>query len=275
MAIISGKLGDPLEIVERACAITEIVASAEYIADRTNRRYGGLNDWKYLRSQFPGGTAKVWDKLSEDQAEKAYVGLHLLKIAHNLILLSPVKCNNIRAYCNVMEAVCYLALQPRQFFGTDGSDQLSFLGNAAAALGRVGGSQRTRQAAADFLALQVTLSYFISGVVKAPGKRWARGTALEGIMATETYGDKGFYDLLQKYPRLGRVVSRGTYILESLMPLAFVNEKVLKSALLMFGGFHLANARTMGLGRFVLPFVSTYPAIIALRKSIFGSKGLD
>ncbi|WKS29988.1 hypothetical protein NLL29_10090 [Corynebacterium pseudodiphtheriticum] len=260
---------DPLATVERACAITELIASAEYLVHRKNRQYGGLNDWTYLRSQFPGGTAKLWNKLNETQAEVAYMALHLLKITHNVALLSPLSNNGIRAYCNLVQSVCYLTLQPRQFFGTDGADQLSFLGNAASALGRMGGSSESRKAAADFLALQVTISYFISGVVKSPGKRWARGNALEGVMATETYGDRKFYRFLQKHPRIGRVTTRGTVILESLMPLAMINETVLKATLALFGTFHLANARAMGLGRFVLPFISTYPAILNFRSSIF------
>lgn len=273
MGVKSWFSGDLLATVERACAITELIASAEYLADRKNRQYGGLNDWTYLRSQFPGGTAKIWSKFNETQAESVYVALHLLRIAHNAILLSPLASNGARAYCNLVQSASYLALQPRQFFGADGSDQLSFLGNAASALGRLGGSPTTRKAASDFLALQVIISYFISGVVKSPGKRWARGNALEGVMATETYGDKQFYSFLQKYPRIGRIVTRGTVIVESLMPLAMLNETVLKAALAMFGSFHLANARAMGLGRFVLPFVSTYPAILALRSSIFGHSG--
>lgn len=261
---------DPLATIERACAITELIASAEYLADRKNRQYGGLNDWTYLRSQFPGGTAKIWNRFTKRQAEDLYVALHLLKIAHNVVLLSPLSNNGIRAYCNLIQSASYLTLQPRQFFGTDGSDQLSFLGNAASALGRLGGSPTTRKAAADFLALQVIISYFISGAVKSPGKRWARGNALEGVMATETYGDGQLYRFLQKNPRVGRMVTRGTVIIETLMPFAMLNETTLKATLALFGTFHLANARVMGLGRFVLPFISTYPAILAFRSSIFG-----
>ena len=260
---------DPLATVERACAITELIASAEYLVDRKNRQYGGLNDWTYLSSQFPGGTAKFWNKLSATQAESVYLALHLLKITHNVVLLSPLSNNGIRAYCNLVQSACYLILQPRQFFGTDGSDQLSFLGNAASTLGRLGGSSKSRKAAADFLALQVIISYFISGVVKSPGKRWSRGNALEGVMATETYGDRKFYRFLQKHPRIGWMTTRGTVIIESLMPLAMLNETVLKATLALFGTFHLANARAMGLGRFVLPFISTYPAILAFRSSLF------
>ncbi len=260
---------DPLSTVERACALTQLVASAEYLADKGNRERGGLNDWTYLRSQFPvSEVASFWDKLDAKKAEKLYQGLHMLRIAHSTLLLAPVKNNQVRACCNLFQVASYLVLQPRQFYGTDGSDQLSFLGHAAAGVGRLGGSRYSRKAASDFLALQVVLSYLISGVVKAPGKRWAQGDALERVMGTETYGDKKFYDFLQHRPRIGMGITKGTVVIESLMPLSLFNRKTLKMTLALFGAFHLANAREMGLGRFVLPFISSYPAILALQDSL-------
>ncbi|MDK6259791.1 hypothetical protein QP119_05050 [Corynebacterium frankenforstense] len=256
---------DPLVSVERACAITETVASVEYLSTTASRKHGGLNDWKYLKSQFPPGVATIWNKLSEEQAETIFKTIQCLRIGHNLILASPIKNNKIRAWCNVFEAGTHLFLQPKLLYGTDGSDQLSFLGNAAAALGRVGGSETTRKAASDFLALQVILSYIVAGLAKMPGSRWANGDALEKIMGTQTYGDNKLYGLLRKYPKLGKSITRSTVIIESAMPLGLATKGSTKLTLLLFGMFHLANAKFMGLGRFVLPFISTYPAIWSLR----------
>lgn len=263
---------NPLTTVERACAITEIIASAEYLSAPSDRQEGGLNHWKYLRQQFPGGISNEWDKLDEKWAERAFEGVHTLRVLHNVVLLLPARSNKTRAWCNTFLAISHLALHPRQFFGTDGSDQLSLLCNSAIALGRIGGSDATRKAASDFIAAQVILSYFISGVVKAPGSMWRNGNALEKIMGTETYGDRDFHKVLYRFPKLGRAITKCTVIAESLMPLSLVNKKLLKLSLFTFGAFHLANAKLMGLGRFVLPFISTYPAIWSLKTGNFTGK---
>ena len=261
---------NPLSTVERACAITEIVASAEYLAAPKDRQKGGLNDWNFLKVQFPEkSAASFWNMMTEKDSEATFVLLHGLRVAHNLVLLSPIKNNTTRGWCNSFLVFSQIFLQPRQIFGTDGSDQLSFLGNVAVALGRLGGTDVTRKAASDFLALQVALSYFIAGVAKAPGAKWSKGTALQEIMGTETYGDHSFYKFLRKYPRIGRSITKGTVALESLFPLFFVTPTTLKAALLIFASFHVANAKAMGLGRFVLPFISTYPAMWALRTGTF------
>lgn len=256
---------NPLTSVERACAATEIIASCEYLVARTDRQPGGFNDWKYLSSQFPVGAATAWDRLDETQAEALYKGIQCLRIAHNLILLSPGKSNAVRAWCNVFEAGTHLLVQPRHFYGTDGSDQISFLCNAAVGIGRLGGSNMTRKAASDFLALQVILSYFIAGVTKIPGAAWRNGVALQKVMGTQTYGSAGFHKFLARRPKIGQWLTHGTVAAEAMMPLGLVTTRSTKLTLLLFAAFHIANARFMGLGRFVLPFISTYPAIWSLR----------
>lgn len=42
--------------------------------------------------------------------------------------------------------------------------------------------------------------------------------------------------------------------------------RFIDAELVVMGGFHLANARLMGLSRFALAFSSTYPAVRALAK---------
>lgn len=259
----------PLRTVERACAVTEIIASAEYITNSSDREVGGLNHWKHLRYQFEGGFAKVWDRLSDSSAEKAYVGIHSLRIVHALGLVSPSKSNRMRAWCNMFLAGSQLFLQPRQFYGTDGSDQLSFLANTAVGLGRLIGTDNSRWAASDFLALQVLISYTVAGLAKAPGTKWRTGEALERIMSTQTYGSSGFYEFLKKHQSIGRALTKGTVLVESIMPLGLVTKRSTKAILATFALFHLANAKFMGLGRFVLPFTSMYPAIWSLRTNSY------
>lgn len=260
---------DPLLTAEQAVALTGIVASGEYLTTKDQRSKGGLNYWPLAEKHFRYGLGKLWQGLSEEELEQYYKLLASSRLVVSSALAAPAFSNNTRGILNAYLALSQLVMQPRHFWGTDGSDQLSLLVNLSAAIGRLGGTERTKTAAEDFLALQVVLSYFIAGIAKAPGSSWTNGDALERIMATQSYGDKGFYDLLRKYPAVGQSITRGTVVLESFMPLSLLHSGVLKLTLLVFASFHLANARFMGLGRFVLPFVSTYPAVWQLHKRVF------
>lgn len=257
----------PLVTAERLSAATHLLSSLEYIVRKSDREPGGLNDWTHTRSQVPARTKPmqaVKDFVAREPVTQAVHGSRALAAA---VLISPVKNNAVRMAANAYLAGTQILIYPRHLFGTDGSDQVSFLVQTAAALGRAGGTDATRNAAVQFIGAQTVLSYGASGWAKLPGDTWRSGDALAKIMRTQTYGDEWFFNRLEKYPAASRVICHTVLALECGFPLLLLKKgKYLDAGLLAMGTFHLANARFMGLSRFAWAFVSTYPSVRALAK---------
>ncbi|MCX4670639.1 hypothetical protein OG453_28770 [Streptomyces sp. NBC_01381] len=228
---------------------------------------GGLNDWTRLRDQVPAKsrfTQAARDLLARETVTQAIHGSRALAAA---VLISPVRNNKVRMAADAYLAGSQILVYHRHLFGTDGSDQVSFLVQAAAALGRAGGTESSRTAAVHFIGAQTVLSYGASGWAKLPGDTWRSGEALTKIMRTQTYGDEWFFKNLEKHPIAARALCHTVLAIECGFPLLLLKKgRFIDAGLVVMGGFHLANARLMGLSRFALAFSSTYPAVRALAK---------
>ncbi|MGL4743414.1 MAG: hypothetical protein ACRCXL_03370 [Dermatophilaceae bacterium] len=199
--------------------------------------------------------------------ESVTQALHASRVVAAAVLIGPTRNNAVRAVADAYLVASQLVIYPRHLFGTDGSDQVSFLVQSAAALGRTGGSDSTRAAAVQFIGAQTVLSYGASGWAKLPGPAWRSGDALISIMRTRTYGDEWLFTQLQKHPALARMLCHGVLVVECGFPLLLLKRgRYIDGGLLMMAGFHLANARFMGLSRFAWAFMSTYPAVRTLAK---------
>lgn len=96
-------------------------------------------------------------------------------------MLAPRSPSAAKIAANGALAASSFVLHPRHHYGTDGSDQVSFLASTAAFIARSAGM---RTAVTDHalwtVALQATLSYAVSGWAKLAGRSWREGTALAG-----------------------------------------------------------------------------------------------
>ncbi|MBY8870991.1 hypothetical protein K7640_03930 [Micromonospora sp. PLK6-60] len=265
--VVGSAFAQPLATAERLSAATHLLSSLEYMVRRSDRVTGGLNDWNHTRAQVPAKTrtAQVLrDFVAREPVTQALHGSRALAAA---VLIGPTRNNTVRMLANAYLAGTQVLIYPRHLFGTDGSDQVSFLVQSAAALGRAGGTQATRTAAVQFIGAQTVLSYGASGWAKLPGETWRSGDALVKIMRTRTYGDEWFFTNLQRYPQAARLLCHTVLAIECGFPLLLLKRgRYIEAGLLVMGGFHLANARFMGLSRFAWAFMSTYPAVRALAK---------
>lgn len=259
----------PLTTAERYSAATHLISSLEYLVRRQDRDPGGLNDWRYTRDQAPAKT-KTGQRLRDFAArEEVTQSIHASRALVALVLIAPVRNNKARMLANAYLAATQVLIYPRHLYGTDGSDQVSFLVQTAAAMGRVGGTDTTRKAAVQFIGAQTVLSYGASGWAKLPGPAWRSGDALVKIMRTQTYGDQGFYETIERWPAAARMLCHGVLALECAFPLLLLKRgKYIDLGLATMGMFHLANARYMGLSRFAWAFMSTYPAVRALAQGM-------
>jgi hypothetical protein len=125
-----------------------------------------------------------------------------------------------------------------------------------------------QEAALGYLALQLLLSYWISGWVKIINPDWRSGRALRDVFAWSAYPVCENLRSWANYPRVLFVLSWAVMLLELLFPCALLDPRLLLIALCLTASFHLANALLFGLNRFVWIWIAGYPALIWLQQRL-------
>ncbi|MGW1995223.1 hypothetical protein [Embleya sp. NPDC001921] len=148
-------------------------------------------------------------------------------------------------------------------FGRDGADQLQQVINVTmASTGLIKDLEQADDLAMRTLALETSLSYVASGVVKAVSPVWLKGDAVAGVMRTKSYGDPRAHRLITRYPAISTALSWGTIAIECGFPLIYALPKpAARAYLATMLAFHVGIGEFMGLNRFVLAFGATHPAI--------------
>lgn len=113
-----------------------------------------------------------------------------------------------------------------------------------------------------YLAVQVVLSYFVSGWVKLRSAPWRSGQALADVFRFSAYPVSQTLRSLADRPTLLRGASWTVIGLEVAFPLTLAHPGSLAAALVLTGLFHLANACVFGLNRFLWVWLSAYPVLI-------------
>ncbi|WP_428964922.1 alpha/beta fold hydrolase [Micromonospora fluostatini] len=249
---------------ERIAAVGQLLSSVEYLMEPRSELPGRANEWATLqatRFTFRSGVARRIVGAVADR--RVVTGLHVLRVGAALLLLAPTG-RRTRFAAGSTLAVTSALLYPHESYGSDGSDQATFVAQSAAALARaVPDRPALVDAALWYVAAQGTLSYAVSGWAKLLGPQWRNGEALPGVLRTYTYGDRQAYRLVRRYPRTARVLGAAVLALECFFPLAYLGRG--RAAPLFVGSaaaFHVVNARLMGLHRFVPAFLALHPSVL-------------
>lgn len=121
-----------------------------------------------------------------------------------------------------------------------------------------------QEAALGYLALQLILSYFVSGLVKVTNPQWRSGQALEDVFRFSVYPVSEHFRHLADRPRLIFGASWAVMIFEVLFPISVFHNAALVLALCFAAVFHMANAFLFGLNRFVWAWIAAYPSLLWL-----------
>ncbi len=121
-----------------------------------------------------------------------------------------------------------------------------------------------------YLALQLVLSYFISGWVKIINPDWRNGRALQDVFRFSAYPVSEELRMFAKRPQLLWGMSWAVMLFELLFPISLLSKETLICALVIAALFHLANACLFGLNRFLWIWIAAYPSILWLQHRIFG-----
>ena len=151
-----------------------------------------------------------------------------------------------------------------------GSDRMGLLTLYCLTLAQALPPGPAREGALGYLAVQVILSYFISGQVKVVNPDWRSGRALRDVFAFSAYPVSENLRALAARPRLLWLMSWAVMLFELAFPAALLHPTALIGALIIAALFHLANACLFGLNRFVWAWLAAYPSIIWLQDRLLG-----
>lgn len=154
------------------------------------------------------------------------------------------------------------ALQLYRFQGpyNGGADKMAMLALTCLAVAHL--APPWGHMALAYLAVQLVLSYFISGWVKVLNPDWRRGRALQGVLARSIYPASEGMRAWAAHPSLMLGASWAVIVFELAFPLALFHPMALQLALGLAAGFHFANACLFGLNRFLWIWISVFPALI-------------
>lgn len=125
-----------------------------------------------------------------------------------------------------------------------------------------------QEAVFGYLALQLTLSYFLSGKVKLMNPEWRSGQALCDVFAFSAYPVSEDLRQLAHKPRFLWALSWAVILFEIAFPLALLHPLLLGAALTLGACFHLANACLFGLNRFFWIWLAAYPSLLWLQSRL-------
>lgn len=150
-----------------------------------------------------------------------------------------------------------------------GSDRMGILILCSLCLTNFLAITSLKELAFGYLALQLILSYVISGWVKIINPDWRTGRALTDVFGFSAYPASEAFRNWVNYPRVLFVMSWTVMLFEILFPLALLTQITLYIGLLVAAIFHFSNACFFGLNRFFWIWLAAYPSLIWLQGRIF------
>ena len=151
-----------------------------------------------------------------------------------------------------------------------GSDKMTVLIVTCLMAATLGPTPIWSELAMSYLAVQLVLSYFVSGYVKIVKSDWRSGQALVDVFTFSAYPVSDSLRGWAKHPRLLQGMSWGVMGVEVLFPLALLHPFALWGGMAIAASFHLANACLFGLNRFFWIWICAYPSLIWFQDRLFG-----
>ena len=151
-----------------------------------------------------------------------------------------------------------------------GSDKMTLLILTCLALVHAAPEPRWQELAFGYLAMQLILSYVVSGWIKLRNPEWRDGGALADVFRFSAYPVSKALRGWSNRPRVLFAASWAVILFELVFPLGLLHPIALLVALLIAAAFHFSNACFFGLNRFFWIWISAYPALIWFQGRIFG-----
>jgi hypothetical protein len=247
-----------------------VIDCLERLAARRDYSDDGVLSARILRDSALGHGKVARSMRHAMCARGTFPAVLLARLALLVAALAPGLGSYARAALLALVVLTTLLLGARGLYGSDGSDQMDQVivaGLFATYFLEPAGYAWIGLA---FVAAQSLLSYAASGLSKLGSPMWRNGTAVAAILGTNTYGAPHVTRLFASRPGVGTVASRGVIALECLIPFVLVVPMPVVVVILARAAvMHLSIAAVMGLNKFLLSWVATYPAVIVVHQLVY------
>lgn len=204
------------------------------------------------------------EHLKAGQKEKLIFGTKLML---SVLLIAGVQSQLVLAGLVV---IALLSLKRFQGPYNGGSDRMGLLILCCLTLVKFLPVGQMQEVAFAYLALQLVLSYFVSGWVKVVNLDWRTGRALQDVFLFSAYPVSEGLRKWSERPRLLSIMSWCVILFELLFPISLLTPLSLIFALVIAAVFHFANACLFGLNRFFWTWLAAYPSIIWFQERFVG-----
>ena len=192
--------------------------------------------------------------------------LFLVRLVLSILLILGVGTDWV-SLCLLINALVIL----RHFQGpyNGGADKMSLLMLTCLTITYFSPTLYWKEIAFGYLAIQLVLSYFISGWVKIINADWRNAQALQDVFQFSAYPISENLRAWSNSPRMLILMSWGVILFELLFPFSLITNTSLIIALVFAASFHFSNACLFGLNRFFWIWISAYPSILWFQQRIF------
>lgn len=154
-----------------------------------------------------------------------------------------------------------------------GSDKMTVLILTCLASAHLAPNKFWSEMAVSYLAVQLVLSYFVSGWIKVINPAWRRGEALCDVFRYSAYPVSEQLRGLADHPWFLLCMGWAVILLELAFPFGLLHPLTLKLALFFTACFHLSNACFFGLNRFFWIWLCAYPSLIWFQDRVMQGGG--
>lgn len=144
-----------------------------------------------------------------------------------------------------------------------GSDFMTTIVLSALCVGSLHPTEKMLTGVLFYIAFQSAASYFLAGLVKIKKREWRKGEALSNFIHSPNYNPPLFVKNLLSDKKMALLAAWAVMLGELLFPLVLLcgNKTAVMAVLTGAFLFHLNNVLLFGLNRFLLAWLTTYPAI--------------
>jgi hypothetical protein len=243
---------------ERAVALAVLLQTVELLQLRRSLADDGIWRWPLLRREHAAFPAPLRWLFALLLPYRPFLGLLWLRLAAALALLAFSR-SELLVFLALGQVAIGVRFRGSFNGGSDSMTVLILFGLSLAASTRP--ELLGTKAGLAYIAVQLTLSYFIAGVAKLKEAAWRDGSALAGFLSGSAYATPGWAQRLAA-PALRRPLAWSVIGFECGFPLAWLDPRVCLLLMAAGAGFHVLNAYVFGLNRFLFAWLAAYPALL-------------
>ena len=150
-----------------------------------------------------------------------------------------------------------------------GSDRMSYLILCCLCLINFMPIFKLKEYIFGYLAMQLVLSYCISGWFKFINPDWRNGQALQDIFLFSNYPVDENLRNFANFPIFLTLISWSVMLFELIFPLFLLTKNTLLIGLIVASLFHFGLAILFGLNRFFWAWIAAHPSVIWLQERLF------